>query len=240
MRLCADRSRSLPLALSATLLLCAGGCGEGDQSTYIAPFDGQTDWPVGQPLEVALPNDALPPDYPLDQGLLRVVDLTNGGLVEGDVVHDGRRLRFYPTDGWAPSTDYAWTLSAPVDRNREPHLMIPPGLLGDATFSTTARLELVDAVERDDELCLLLSRAFDDDVLRIYLDGVRGADWSIVEVTVGGVEDVQTKTLHALCAPEAGVETVRFEVGDSAVYQLTPDSGGALSGFRSLHRVVDP
>jgi len=227
----------------AAVLMAAiglGGCETTTQSTYITPFDGQTDWPVEQPLEVALAREELPPDYPVDPDLLRVVDLTDGGLVEGDVVLDGRFLRFYPAEGWSPATDYAWTLSAPLVRNREPQLLVPPVLRGDARFSTAGHLEVVSAVTEEGRTCLQLSRAFDDDTLRIYVDGERGLDWSIVEVTVGGVEDAQTATLHALCTAADGVGSIRVEVGASEVYQFSPGPGSALSAFRDLHRVVAP
>jgi len=231
-------TRSLPMA--ALALAFVSGCATEVGSAYILPFDGQTDWPVDRPIEVALNEQALPGGYPLDPGLLRVVDLTNGGIVEGDLVHEGRMLRFYPTDGWKPSTDYAWTLSPSVDRNREPQLLIPPALQGDAFFSTTSRLEVVNAVQQGERLCLQLSRAFDDDRLMIWVNGERGAQWSIVEVMVGGVEEAQPNTLHALCAPTPDADSVRVEVDFSEVYQLEPTGGDTLSAFRRLHRVKDP
>lgn len=220
-----------------TLAVLFLACIPEPEPAYVAPFDGQTAWPLEAPIEVALPADALPSGYPLDPSLLRVVDLTVGGSVPGELIHDERRLRFYPDDGWPVGHAFAWALDAPVSSAREPQLAIPDRLLGEARFTTTGTLEVADAVIDNERLCVLLSRPYADEPVLLSIDGQVVSPWDLVEVVVGEVDEVQQQPLHALCvttSPDA--VSVRVDL-PGGVFELEPSLASSLRGFQALHRV---
>jgi hypothetical protein len=213
-------------------------CAIDEQSSYVAPFDGQTSWPLDAPIEVALPADALPPDYPVDAELLRVVDLTVGGIVEGDLIHDGRWLRFHPDGNWPAGHEFAWSLLPPIDAARQPQLAIPDRLLGEARFTTTGAMEVADAVIDRERLCVLLSRPYADEPVYLSVDGlVVSPPYDLVEVVVAEVDQAQPSALQALCvSTDPLAESVRVEL-PSGVYELPPRTATSLGGFQSLHRI---
>jgi hypothetical protein len=136
------------------------GC-PGPGPTFIAPLDGQTGVPLNAPLQLRVERLGNPQGYPLPEELIRVVDLESGGFVPGRLVARGPDVLFVPIDPWRPGASYAWVVSQPAHRARQPELRVPPEVLGEAVFHTASGPALLEAVLDDGELCLLLSEPAD-------------------------------------------------------------------------------
>lgn len=215
-------------------------CSPEPETAWVAPFDGQSAWPLDAPLEVALPVAVLPDGYPVEPGLIRVVDLDVGGNVAGELELDGRILRFWPEGGWAPGHAFAFDVDTSLPAAREPLAEVPEALQGEAGFATRASLSVADVVLDGGRLCVLLSQPYADEPFTVWADGLEVPVFEVIEVVVGEVVDAQAAPLHALCATvDPAVATVRTQL-PSGVDERSPRTASSLAGFQSLHRVVTP
>lgn len=144
------------------LLLAGAACGSGDEPVetlrYASPLDGQTGWPVDQPLTVYAESMSIPPDYPLEP-LLRVVETTTGGFVEGRVTRTGDTLTFTPRSDWLAEGRYTWAVDIPEPVPHGPELTFPETVEGEFAFSTGPRLDvLAGGIDADGRACVILSR----------------------------------------------------------------------------------
>ena len=142
----------------------------------IAPFDGRTDVGANDPLVVQGGANHIPPDYP-PGNVITVVDLQDGGFIDGDAVTDGPDVLFYPAEGWAEARRFAWTFMDPDHVPHGPEMPVAEGLAGTAVFSTEDAPEVLAVEEDDGRPCLVLSQPVADvDALelRVKVDDVDG------------------------------------------------------------------
>ncbi|MCA9495044.1 MAG: hypothetical protein KC621_34185, partial [Myxococcales bacterium] len=157
--------------LVVALLACGS---EVEGNAFVEPFDGVTGVASSTVLRVHLPALRLPEGEPVAPESLQVVDLDEGGFVEGTRTVEGTTVLFEPDGGWRPDTDYGWALIDAPDQARQPVLVLPEGLVGDALFSTRVGPRLLDAVLDGTDLCLLFS---EEQPARILNLDIAGEDW---------------------------------------------------------------
>lgn len=144
----------------------------------ITPFDGRTLVDLEAPLVIIGGAVEIPPNYPVGD-LISVVDLEDGGFVEGQVVVRDLDVSFHPTGGWREGRRYAWTFADPEHMPHGPELPVPEALRGTAVFSTADAPEVVAVALEGGEACLVLSQPVEDiDALdvRITLDDAEVPD----------------------------------------------------------------
>jgi len=150
--------REVPLrrvALAALLAACAPDL--DPVASWVEPMDGATGWAGAEPLIVNTPALDVPPDYEI-RPLLRVIDLADGGYVDGTTTSTHSGITFEPAEAWLPGRRYAWTLDVPESLPHAPEFGIPEGLAGTAVFDTDPALEVLDGAQHDDSrLCVVLS-----------------------------------------------------------------------------------
>lgn len=161
--------------------------GATDDRGYVAPADGQSGVAQYQPLLVRGAAADLPADYPLDPATIRVVDLEDGGFVEGNLRISGADLLFVPVTGWSQGHRYAWTVSEPLPEAHGPEVGLNDGLIGSAVFSTGAELDALGAGldEANGQACVVLSRPLQpEDAARIVVSDLLGevipVTWALV------------------------------------------------------------
>ena len=153
------------ILIAAALLLLAACDGPTTKNTggFIGPMDGQTNVSMDQALLVQTGGLDLPDKYSIPQTFIQVVNLVDGGFVEGDVVREGDDVLFLPANAWNPDTRYAWSTNQIPAMPRTPEYQFPNALIGEAVFDTSSELDVLDFV-LDDTLsdserpCALLSR----------------------------------------------------------------------------------
>jgi hypothetical protein len=139
---------------------CNGGSDETFRA-YIAPLDGQSAVLTTMALMVEIGNISMPPDLPIPEDFVRVIDLNEGGQVRGELRRDGTRVYFEPSEVWATGGRYAWSV-LPLERHAHgPQFRFPDHLLGTAVFDISESLQLlatgVDSLE--ERTCMVFSRA---------------------------------------------------------------------------------
>lgn len=158
----------------------------------IAPFDGRSDVGSGDPLVVQGGANQIPPDYPAGN-VITVVDLLDGGFVDGEVVTDGPDVLFYANEGWAEARRFAWTFMDPDHVPHGPEMPVDEALAGTAVFSTEDAPEVLAVEEDDGRPCLVLSQPIDD------------VDALDLRVTIDDVDvDASTRSLNAAWDPYDG------------------------------------
>jgi hypothetical protein len=146
--------RAIPLLF---LLACADQA--ANSGGHIAPFDGQTQVLLDQSLQLVAPGLDMPGDAPLPTDILSVINLETGGFVQGAATRSGNTVEFTPSVKWQHGFTYRWSVTQPLPESRRPQVVVPPALLGDATFKAGNGSAILDAgVAEDGALCLLLSR----------------------------------------------------------------------------------
>lgn len=153
-------------SLSIVAILLLGACDPPDEKAkagYIAPLDGQSNVATNTDLLVHTGGLDLPEKYAIPQNFIQVVDLSDGGFVDGEVVRDGDDLRFLPDKPWKEDNRYVWSLSQVPQLPRSPEVHIPQHLIGEAVFDTSPEIEildlLLDSADSDDARpCALFSR----------------------------------------------------------------------------------
>ena len=171
------------------LLACYLMACTGDQVTerpFIAPLDGQTNYPTDLPIRVVSSEIDIPNDYPIPE-LIRVSRLdvvcdddSDCGNVPGNVVFDRDGLTFYPNSDWRPNRRYAWKVAPPNAVAHGPDLVFPDHLIGTAVFDTTPRLKLLNGgVDADGRTCMVFSRPIGEDdsgTLRVTVNDIEIED----------------------------------------------------------------
>lgn len=212
--------RTLPLFIALT------GCASGDfeQRAFVAPLDGQSAVPVDMPLLVRAGNLDLPPDYPLPDNFVRVVDLIDGGLVAGLVERNGGDVIFRPESDWKPDHRYAWTLDDVLAVPHSAEFSLPDHLLGTGVFDTSASLFLLDAAKHPEEnaVCLVFSRPVDEtdaSGIRITVD-----DAPVDDLTLWPIDPDAWNQPHDLLDGDTGGDvmcmTTDVELAEGAVIRM--------------------
>ena len=171
------------------LVGCNGGDGDNYRA-YIAPLDGQTAVATDLPLFVEIGDISMPPDLPIPEDFIRVVDLVDGGTVAGELVRDDTRVYFEPSEPWSENGRYAWSV-LPLERHPHgPQFQFPAHLLGTAVFDTRDTLELLatgfDVLEN--RTCMIFSRkltASDTGSIAVTVNDV-AIDDAIVQILEAG------------------------------------------------------
>ncbi len=183
-------TRLTALALvSAALVACK------ELPGMIAPFDGRSNVDGGEPLVVQGGANQIPPDYPAGD-VITVVDLQDGGFVEGRSITDGPDVLFYSTEPWPASRRFAWTFMDPDHVPHGPEMPVTEGLSGTAVFSTEDAPEVLAVEEDAGRPCLVLSQPIED------------AEALDLRVTVDDVDvDASTRSLDGAWDPYDGGAT---------------------------------
>jgi len=148
------------IVLPLLLIACRAEPETGE--TWISPVDGKSDVLLDVPLRVHVGGLQLPPDYPLGDDFIRVVDIDRGGFVEGRILLEGDVVSFVPDGGWEPGRRYVWSVGELPTLERGPEHFFPESLYGEALFATTHELEVLEIVLHHDSLvCAVLSRDLD-------------------------------------------------------------------------------
>ena len=113
------------------LVGCNGGDGDNYRA-YIAPLDGQTAVATDLPLFVEIGDISMPPDLPIPEDFIRVVDLVDGGTVAGELVRDDTRVDFVPSVPWSEAGTRGVCCRLSVTLG--PQFQFPAHLLGTAVF----------------------------------------------------------------------------------------------------------
>lgn len=149
--------------LCLLLLACRAEPEMGD--IWISPVDGKTDVELHVPLRVHVGGLQLPPDYPVPDDFIRVVDVESGGFVPGRILPSHDVLSFIPDGGWEPGKQYVWSVGVLPTLDRGPEHFFPEAVYGEATFATTQHLDVLEGiVQNDGRVCLMLSRK----LLRVF------------------------------------------------------------------------
>lgn len=154
--------------VTCTLVACE------DLPGMIAPFDGRSDVNANEPLRVQGGANQIPPDYPAGN-VITVVDLQDGGFIDGRALTDGADVLFYPTDSWPSDRRFAWSFMDPDHVPHGPEMPVDEGLAGTAVFSTANAPEVLAVEEDDGRPCLVLSQPIEDAEaldLRVSVDDV--------------------------------------------------------------------
>jgi hypothetical protein len=199
----------------ATMLLgaCSNGAEPDDDPRSISPLDGQTGWPVDQPLVVVAEGMDIPPDYPLGD-LIRVSDLDQGGFVPGQTERSSTFLTFTPDEPLDDDRRYGWVVDIPEPVPHGPELVFPPILEEPAVFSTGAAIDVLGgSVDGLDRPCVVLSRPVGPDDRDTW---TITTDEDVVEDVVGFLLD-RAEWTGGLDLPEGdpGVDVLCFEVGEA-------------------------
>ncbi|MBT3222900.1 MAG: hypothetical protein HN348_27805 [Proteobacteria bacterium] len=152
------RYQSLPIII---LALSLGSCPGGEEQptrAFIAPLHGQSDVPVEMELMLRTGGVNWPPNYPIPAGFIRVVDLGEGGLVDGHIYRSGNDILFRPYDPWEPNRRYSWTVDIVTSEPHGPEFSFPDNLMGTAVFDTSNALALLGASLESDQICMVFSR----------------------------------------------------------------------------------
>lgn len=227
------------LVLASALLACDP---VSDDTAFVEPFDGATSVGLESRIEVHVPDLDVPEGQAVSEEVLRVVDLADGGLVQGQRVVEGTTVVFEPTGGWAPDADYGWALIDAPDQARQPVLEIPDFLLGEAVFSTRSDPWLLDAVLDGGQLCLLFSEAPGTQRLEVQLDGgdVVASEWTAMFLAdPGGGPDGTAACLVDVEGAEVD-DVVRWTEPDGGSQSVGVVEGSVLSTWRARHRWVRP
>lgn len=148
------------ILLPLLLVACRPEAQTGD--AWISPVDGKTDLPLDAPLRVHVGGLQLPPDYPVGQDFIRVVDVEEGGFVPGRVVIDRDVVTFFPDAYWQPGRHYVWSIGEMPRLDRAPEHEFPESLYGEAVFATTHDIEVLDlTIHGGGLVCAVLSRHLD-------------------------------------------------------------------------------
>ncbi|MFT7521894.1 MAG: hypothetical protein ACI9MC_004046 [Kiritimatiellia bacterium] len=148
--------RTVPVLI--LLAACTSGSDAPQGDRYIAPLDGQTAVPTDARLIVVAEDMSLPPDYPLLE-LFRVVDMDEGGRVEGSVKRFTDFFEFIPNSQWDADRRYGWVIDVPPPVPHGPHLTFPDILGEPSTFETSSRINVLGgSVDLDDRVCVVMSR----------------------------------------------------------------------------------
>lgn len=142
-------------------VLSLGACASTTDTypTFISPLDGQTDVPATMPLRVHGGTVSLPPEAPVSEDVLRVVDALDGGFVKGTVRRDGFDLVFEPLKPWAEDRTYVWEVGDVFPASRQPQFDPNGSVLGTAVFATSGHTVVLNAhLNEDGRLCAVLSR----------------------------------------------------------------------------------
>ena len=194
-------TRLTALSLVAT---CLVACTE-PLPGMIAPFDGRTAMDADQPLVVQGGANQIPPDYPAGD-VITVVDLQDGGFVEGHAVTDGADVLFYAADGWPEARRFAWSFMDPTHVPHGPEMPVEEGLAGTAVFSTQDAPDVLAVEEDDGRPCLVLSQPIDD------------VDALELRVTIDDVDvEASTRSLNAAWDPYGGGATALCVEGAEVV-----------------------
>lgn len=208
------------LAISAVLTVLAA-C-PPTTSKGIFPFDGHTAVPSDQILIAYDGATEIPPGYPVS-GLIRVVDLEDGGFIAGKVMIDGPDLTFIPDGPWPDGHRIAWTVGDDSHAPHGPELPVPSGLVGTAVFSTADAPEVVAVTAGDaGEACLVFSQAIDAPSadVRVTVDdvAVEPTSW-----TVDASWDVRPDGTDMWClggVPVDGQSGVRTWIGERGPWRF--------------------
>ena len=170
------------------ILLLSTACGGDNVSDrpFIAPLDGQTNYPTNLPIRVVSSEIDIPDDYPIPD-LIRVSRLdvvcdddTDCGNVPGNIILDKNGVTFYPNSEWRPNRRYAWKVAPPTAVPHGPDLIFPDHLTGTAVFDTTPRLKLLNGgVDADGRTCMVFSRPIGEDdsgTLRVTVNDIEIED----------------------------------------------------------------
>lgn len=153
------------IALGFSLCTMLSACPSPEPGlAYLSPMNGQTGWDPQQSLVAYAADMNLPEDYPLPE-LIRVTNLTDGGLVEGTVLRLDDSIRFTPDSPFEPNTRYAWMVDVPATVPHGPSLVFPESLQEPSVFSTESAVDvlgggLVTNEDGESTVCALLSRAW--------------------------------------------------------------------------------
>ena len=154
------RYQSLPIFIFALGLASCPGGGEQSTRAFIAPLHGQSDVPVAMELMLRTGGVSWPPNYPIPEGFIRVVDLQEGGLVNGIIYRSGDDILFKPSQPWEPNRRYSWTVDMVNSEPHGPEFYFPENLMGTAAFDTSNDLALLGASYEatEDQICMVFSR----------------------------------------------------------------------------------
>ena len=202
------------LCLALVAPLAMGACSDEDPGArFISPLDGQTGWGVDVPLVVQSQDMDLPDDYALPE-LLRVIDLDQGGIIEGTTVREQDFLTFTPSTSWPANRRFAWVVDVPAPVPHGPELTFPPELDEPAVFDTSSRIDVLGgSVDDDDRACVVLSR---------MLDGEDAGTWRVTS----GDTDIAGVVGYLVPRSEWGPD-LDFPTGDPGVDVLCFDFGGS-------------
>ncbi|MCB9688456.1 MAG: hypothetical protein H6735_25695 [Alphaproteobacteria bacterium] len=215
---------------------------EVEGNAFVEPFDGATSVTVDTPLRVHLPALRLPEGQPVSPESLQVVDLDEGGFVEGERVVEGTTVLFEPTDGWRADTDYGWALIDAPDQARQPVLVLPEGLAGEALFSTRPGPRLLDAVLDGDDLCLVFSEEQPARILDLDIGGEDffGTYWTPTFLAAIGDGEGATASCFPVPARFGEGDVVRWTSALGASDSTTIVEGALLEAWRARHRWSEP
>jgi hypothetical protein len=186
------------VALSATLASLATLVACEELPGMIAPFDGRTNLDAREPLRVQGGANQIPPDYPAGN-VITVVDLLDGGFVDGTVVTDGMDVLFHPAADWPTGRRLAWTFMDPDHVPHGPEMPVEVGLRGTAVFSADDGAEVLAVEEDGGRPCLVLSQPIEDVdalVLRVTVDDV---DVESIARSLDGAWDPYDAGATAMC-----------------------------------------
>jgi len=155
-------------------------------------------------------NISMPPDLPIPEDFVRVIDLDAGGLVSGELHRDETRVYFEPSAVWAEGGRYAWSV-LPLERHPHgPQFQFPDHLLGTAVFETSDSMQLlasgVDSIEK--RTCMVFSRVLTSSDTGGFVVTVN--DVPLDDATFGILEAGDWGLPYALEVDDAGVTVVCF------------------------------
>jgi hypothetical protein len=161
------------------------------QRDFIAPLDGQTNFPTDLPIRVVSSLIDIPDGYPIPE-LIQVTNADNGLPVPGNITIDSTGLTFTPNNDWRPNRRYVWNIEAPRAVPHGPELVFPDNLLGAAVFDTTPRLKmLIGGVDADSRTCAVFSRPVNNETdagtLRVTVNDIEIEDAVFSELAPGEI-----------------------------------------------------
>lgn len=180
----------LPLILPA---IWTTGCDTTESvRPFIAPLNGQTNYPTTLPLRVVSSDIDIPEGYPLPD-IIRVTNADNGLPVEGNISVQSDGIVFTPNDDWRPNRRYVWNVDLPNGVPHGPEVQLPEHLRGVAVFDTTLRIKMLMAgVDESERTCAVFSRPVDQQT-----------DAGTLRVTINDIE-IEDALFQALTAADLG------------------------------------
>lgn len=203
----------------------------------ISPMDGLTAVSPDEPLVAYGAAREIPPGYPLGD-LITVVDLADGGYVDGEVMVEGTDLSFYPAQNWSGDRRYAWTVGEDEHVTHGPELPIPEESRGTAVFSRIGRPEALGAWSEDPDVCVLLSQpevALNVRDLRLTVNDVAVESFNLHEVALG-VDAPVTGVCISATLPIGAGSTLRVWWGNEGPWRFNAEDTSSDALIQRLTR----